>query len=102
MYTVVNGQGGIRGESMDGTDRTSESTVNNALSVSEADVLEERELQNGYALLMSVFKRAGDNPSVRKTRCPVTPCVPARLDRRYCGREHYLTRTGFQSLAEAC
>jgi hypothetical protein len=31
MYTVVNRQGGIRGESMDGTDRTSESTVNNAL-----------------------------------------------------------------------
>jgi hypothetical protein len=31
VYTVANEQGGIRGESMDGTDRTSDSMVNNAL-----------------------------------------------------------------------
>jgi hypothetical protein len=52
-------------------------------SVSEADVLGERELQNRYALIMYLFKRAGNNLSVRKIKCPVTPCVPACLDRRY-------------------
>jgi hypothetical protein len=42
--------------------------------------LEERELQNGYALRLLVYKRVEHVSNVQKRRCPVTPCVPARLD----------------------
>jgi hypothetical protein len=49
-------------------------------SASEADVLEERELQNGRTLRLFVYKRVEHVPSLQMKRCPVTPCVPARLD----------------------
>jgi hypothetical protein len=47
---------------------------------SEADVLEERELQSICALRMSVCECAEHDPNLQKKKCPVTPCVPARLD----------------------
>jgi hypothetical protein len=49
-------------------------------SASETNVLEERELQNGCALRMLVYKRAEHVPSFQKKECPVTPGVPALLD----------------------
>jgi hypothetical protein len=49
-------------------------------SALEADVLKERELQNRRALRLFVYKRVEHVPSFQKRRCPVTPCVPARLD----------------------
>jgi hypothetical protein len=45
--------------------------------------LGEQELQNGYALRLSIFEDATGNPSIRKKRCPATPCVPARRDGHY-------------------
>lgn len=38
---------------------------------SEADVLEERELQNGCAMRVSVNKRVEHNPSFQKKRVPL-------------------------------
>jgi hypothetical protein len=52
-------------------------------SASETNVLRERELQNRCALHLSVLENTRDNPRARKRKRPVTPCVPARLDRRY-------------------
>jgi hypothetical protein len=49
-------------------------------SASEADVLEERELQNGCTLRLFVYKRVEHVPGLQKKKCPFTPCVPARLD----------------------
>jgi hypothetical protein len=51
---------------------------------SETNVLRERELQNRYALHLFVFKTTGGPPRVRYRKRPVTPCVPARVDRHYC------------------
>jgi hypothetical protein len=46
-------------------------------------VLGEREVQNRCVLRLSIFGDVAGNPSVRRKRCPVTPCVPARRDGRY-------------------
>jgi hypothetical protein len=46
-------------------------------------VLGERDVQNRCISLLSIFGDVAGNPSVRKKRCPVTPCVPARRDGRY-------------------
>jgi WD40 repeat protein len=46
-------------------------------------VLGERELQSGCASRFSIFKDVAGNPSIRKERCPGTPCVPARRDGHY-------------------
>jgi hypothetical protein len=54
--------------------------ANDVLFGVEADVLEERELHNGCALDLSIYRRGENLPSARKKKCPVTPCVPARLD----------------------
>lgn len=58
---------------MNGTDRTSDSTVNNSLLASEVIVRGKSELQNGCVLRMSIQKRAGHNPSGRKKMCLATP-----------------------------
>jgi hypothetical protein len=49
-------------------------------SASEADVLGERESQNGYTSRLAILEDVAGNPSVRKKKCPATPCVPARRD----------------------
>ncbi|KAF1833773.1 hypothetical protein BDW02DRAFT_569637 [Decorospora gaudefroyi] len=49
-------------------------------SVSEANVLKERELHNRCTLNLLIYRRGKGIPSARKKKCPVTPCVPARLD----------------------
>lgn len=41
MLAVTKKQGSVRGESIDGTNRTSDSETNNTLSASEDDVLKE-------------------------------------------------------------
>jgi hypothetical protein len=83
IYTVANKQGHVGGEL--GTALTERATARSTMrfSVSETDVLRERELLNRCALYLSVFKSAGGNPRVRKRKRPVTPCVPARMDRHY-------------------
>lgn len=52
-------------------------------SAPEADLLGEQVLRNRYALCISIYKRARNNPSSRKKKRPVTLGVPARLDGRY-------------------
>jgi hypothetical protein len=49
-------------------------------------VLGERELQNRCALHLFEFENTRYNPEVRKKQRLVTPCVPARVDRRYIKR----------------
>jgi hypothetical protein len=61
--------------------RTSDSTVNNALFGAETIATGEQKRQDQCALYLLVFKNTRDNPRVRKRKCPFTPCVPARLDR---------------------
>jgi hypothetical protein len=61
--------------------RTSDSTVNNALFGAETIASGEQKRQDQCALYLLVFKNTRDNLRVRKRKCPVTPCVPARLDR---------------------
>jgi len=46
-------------------------------------VLEVRELYDRFTLDLSTYRRRENIPNARKKRCPVTQCVPARLDRRY-------------------
>jgi hypothetical protein len=46
-------------------------------------VLGEQDVQNRYVSRLSTFENVAVNPSVRKRRCLVTPCVPARRDGRY-------------------
>jgi hypothetical protein len=57
---------------------TAESTIR--FSASEANVLKERELQKKCAMSLLVYKRVEHIPSFQKRMCPVTPCVPSRLD----------------------
>ncbi|KAF1831767.1 hypothetical protein BDW02DRAFT_571741 [Decorospora gaudefroyi] len=49
-------------------------------SVSDADVLKGRELYNRCTLDLWICRRGDNIPSPRKKKCPVTPCVRARLD----------------------
>jgi hypothetical protein len=46
-------------------------------------MLAERDVQNECASCLSYFDDVTGNPSIRKKRCPATPCVPARRDRHY-------------------
>jgi hypothetical protein len=46
-------------------------------------VLAEQELQDGWALQLSISEGVTSNPSIREKRCPGTPCVPARRDGHY-------------------
>jgi hypothetical protein len=77
----VNKQGGSSGES--GTALTERATAQFAtrFSASETNVLGEQELPNRCALHLSVLKNTRDNPRVQKRKRPVTPCVPAHVDR---------------------
>jgi hypothetical protein len=47
-------------------------------------MLRERELKNGCALRLSVLEDFAGNPSIRKKKCPVTLCIPARRGGPYC------------------
>ena len=47
---------------------------------SETNMLGEREPQKKCALHLFVFEHIRGSPGVRKKLCPVTPCVPARMD----------------------
>ncbi|KAF1828729.1 hypothetical protein BDW02DRAFT_574620 [Decorospora gaudefroyi] len=49
-------------------------------SVLEPNVLKESELHNRCTLNLLIYRRRENIPSARKKKCPVTPCVPARLD----------------------
>lgn len=51
-------------------------------AASETDRTRELELWNRCTLHVFVFENISFNPRVRKRKRPVTPCVPARLDRR--------------------
>jgi hypothetical protein len=46
-------------------------------------MLGEREPQNECTSRLSIFEGVAGNPSIRKKRCPATPCVPARRDGPY-------------------
>jgi hypothetical protein len=46
-------------------------------------MLGERELQNKCAPYLSIFEDVEGNPSIRKKRCPVTPCVRTHRDGPY-------------------
>jgi len=43
-------------------------------------MLGEQELQKICELHLFVFKNIRGSPGVQKKLCPVTPCVPARMD----------------------
>jgi hypothetical protein len=47
---------------------------------SEVNILEEHKFGYRCTLRMFNYKRVEHVPSLQKGRCPVTPCVPARLD----------------------
>jgi hypothetical protein len=81
MCTVANKQGGIREES--GTALTERATgrLTACFSASEIDVPGEQELQSRCMLHLFVFKNTRNYARVRKKKRPVTPGVPARLDR---------------------
>jgi hypothetical protein len=83
MCTVANKQGGIREES--GTVLTEQATGRSTacFSALEIDVLGEQELQSRCISHLFVFKNIRNYPRVRKKKRPVTPGVPARLDRHY-------------------
>jgi hypothetical protein len=81
MCTVANEQGSVREESRTALTERATAQSTTRFSAPETDVLEERELQNRCALHLSVFKNTRGNARVRKRMRPVTPCVPARVDR---------------------
>jgi hypothetical protein len=47
-------------------------------------MLRGRELQNRCAPCLSIFEDVAGSLSIRKKRCPVTPCVPACRRTLYC------------------
>jgi hypothetical protein len=81
MCTVANEQGSVRGESVTALTERATAQLAPRFSALETNVLGERELQNRCVLHLFVPENTKENPRVRKRKCPVTPCVPARLDR---------------------
>jgi hypothetical protein len=78
---VLNKQGSVRQELETAlTERATAQLTAHFLAL-EINVLREQELQNRCVLHLFVSKNTKGNPRVRKRKRPVTPGVPARVDR---------------------